>query len=138
MTQLHVDGIMLKDIVYSSEHYGALFTFLQDLKHAGQFGFVHNDAHSDNIMYDSKNNIFVLIDYGRVVFNKVFGNKGNKFLKETWIDFKNNKNISDLIEFDDPGVIILASAIKTKYQDICPTMYNRKNTYSQGHFKWDT
>lgn len=35
-------------------------------------GFVHNDAHSGNLIYDPRRRAFVLIDYGRSSFNELW------------------------------------------------------------------
>jgi len=45
-----------------------LYNMMQQMYHLGkEYGFVHNDAHSENVVYDLENKTFVLLDYGRVV-----------------------------------------------------------------------
>lgn len=45
-----------------------LHGMMQQMYHLGKnYGFVHNDAHSENVVYDLANKTFVLLDYGRVV-----------------------------------------------------------------------
>lgn len=36
-----------------------------------EFGFVHNDAHTGNVLYDNNNKSFTLIDYGRSYINVI-------------------------------------------------------------------
>ena len=126
MIQSHVDGVMLYDVTFAPEHFLPLFNLFNVLKTVGQFGFVHNDAHSQNIMYDSVSKAFVLLDYGRVCFNQVFENVDNHFLLQKLEDLQANKNVSDLMKFDDPDLKI---GLVQKYNSMLCNLYDDTNTY---------
>lgn len=50
--------------------YSMVRHLIKTIVHMGQtFGMTHNDMHTDNILYDPNRRCFVLIDYGRMLFD---------------------------------------------------------------------
>ena len=60
-----------KEHIFSDERFHSrLCSLFKAIKNVGEmYGFCHNDAHLGNILVNDEN--FVLIDYGRVIFNKI-------------------------------------------------------------------
>lgn len=79
------DGIIEKDILYDENLIKSinskLVKLIKNMKFMGEnYGMVHNDCHGSNIIYDNKQN-FVVIDYGRVIFDNqmIFDNNNDLF-----------------------------------------------------------
>jgi hypothetical protein len=66
-----------------------LFKAMRDM---GRFGFTHNDAHTGNVLLNGESEVFVLIDFGRVVFS-------NKLIKE--YDASLAKKVEAQIAFEE-------------------------------------
>ena len=93
-------GPSLRDIVYSLDNNNIdyylprlknLFNTMIDL---GKYGFIHNDSHVNNVLFDLKTQEFCLIDYGRVSIDpKFLGTKGinlNQYVE--WVQLQTDYN----------------------------------------------
>jgi predicted unusual protein kinase regulating ubiquinone biosynthesis (AarF/ABC1/UbiB family) len=50
--------------------YSMVQSLMKTVLHMGQkHGLTHNDMHTDNVLYDPAHQCFVLIDYGRMLFD---------------------------------------------------------------------
>lgn len=96
----------LQDMIDSDDYdFDALLEKLADLFHAMRavgnlFGFTHNDAHLANVLYDGKENSFVLIDYGRLLFSSTLLKAFDKELDRDITDqllFERFKQLDDAI-----------------------------------------
>jgi hypothetical protein len=104
------------------------------------YGFVHNDCHLGNILYNNKNQEFVLIDYGRVYFdlrltaNAKANDEANKFFNEEIYklslnpqEYQTKPNYSDHLR----GIVLKNKSEHSSYY-ISPYMfyeYDRKQGF---------
>ena len=84
-----------------------IYTFLIDI--GINFGFMHNDLHFGNILYNSENNKLVLIDFGHTVFSKYI---------EMFINTETSSNIKDIKDIKDINDNLQRNFIKLNYDEI--------------------
>lgn len=76
-------AIYKKMIIKMFDKYCDVFTFLIDI--GTEYGFVHNDLHTNNIIYDQTNNELKIIDFGRAFFKPLDDEKINEAIS---VDFE--------------------------------------------------
>lgn len=66
-------------IIKMFDKYYDVFTFLLDI--GTEYGFVHNDLHTNNIIYDQTKDELMIIDFGRSYFKPLSDEKINEAIK---------------------------------------------------------
>jgi hypothetical protein len=88
LTAKNIMGPSLRKVIYQldTNNFGYYLPRLKNLFYTlinlGKYGFVHNDAHNNNVLFDINTHEFSLIDYGRVSLDpKLLGGNLNKINK---------------------------------------------------------